>query len=289
MKGTETVPSSDPPESDQFSCENTQLDEKKGETLHPSELVNHQLTEPHREMLRCQLYGESSDIVMHFGNLRARTELYLLKKDTSVKCLVTCVMDLDPITYPGQPSPLNELKTATSISDVFGILVEMKMISFLQFKIVEHIIIALCTESDELNEALKKYKEHFSCYVKMRVCESYLFQKGEVKVFDEKSPSCSTPHLIIVTDKTWDKYIPFLNTLDLRRHVVQIFGIQEFYLHLESIDTNCLKLSYAVPSCMEDLVFPLTSEQEEKLREYGIAEVYFGKYHYIMEKKGKKF
>ena len=289
MKATETVPPSEPTESDQFSHENTKLDEKKEEILHPSELVKYELTEPHREMLRCQLYGDSSDIVKHFGNLRVRTELYLLKKDTSVKSLVTCVMDLDPITYPGQPSPLNELKSAESISDVFQFLVGMKMISFLQYSIVEHIIVGLCTESDELNEALQKYKDHFSRYVKVRVCESYLFQKGEMKVFDEKNPSCSTPHLIIVTDKTWSQYIPFLNTLDLRRHVVQIFGIQEFLLDLESIDTNCLKLSYVVPSCMEDLVFPLTPEQEEKLREYGISEVYFGQYHYIMEKKSKSF
>ena len=289
VKATETVCMSDPTESDQFSHGNTQLDEKKEEMLHPSELVKYQLTEPHREMLRCQLYGDSSDIVKHFGHLRVRTESYLLKKDTSVERLVTCVMDLDPITYPGQPSLLNELKRAESISRVFMILVEMKLISFLQYDIVEHIIVGLCTESDELNEALQKYKDHFSRYVKVRVCESSLFQKGEIKVFDEKNPSCSTPHLIIVTDNTWTQYVPFLKTQNLRRYVVQIFGIQEFYLDLDSIDTNCLKLSYVVPSCMEDLVFPLTPEQEEKLREYGISEVYFGKYHYIMEEKGKSF
>ena len=182
MKGTETIPPSDPTGSDHFSNENTQLDEKKEEILHPK----YQLTEPHRERLRCQLFGDSSDIVKHFGNLRVRTELYLLKKNTSVEILVTCVMDLDPITYPGQPSPLNELKTAESISRVFRTLVEMKTISFLQYDIVEHIIVGLCAESDELNEALKNYKEHFNNYVKVRVCESYLFQKGEMKVFDEK-------------------------------------------------------------------------------------------------------
>ena len=273
---------------DQLFHETTEVEERKDETLHPSELVKYKLTEPHKEMLRCQLYGASSDIVEHFGILTTRTESYLLDKNTSVERLVTCVMRLEPIIYTGQPSPLNKLNTAQSISGVFRILMDMKIISFLQYKIVEHIIVGLCTESDELKEALEKYKEHFSRYVKMRVCESYLFQRGEIKAFDEKNPSSSTPHLIIVTDKTWSQYIPFLNTLDLRRHVVQIFGIQEFYLDLESIDTHCLKLNYVVPSCMEVLVFPLTHEQEEKLREYGIAEVYFGKYHYIMEKEGKK-
>ena len=69
----------------------------------------------------------------------------------------------------------------------------------------------------------------------------------------------------------------------------QIFGIQEFYLDLESIDTKCLKLNFVVPSCMEDLVFPLTSEQEEKLREYGIAAVYFGKYTISWRKGVRSF
>ena len=165
-----------------------------------------------------------------------RTEMYLLIKNTSVERLVTCVMDLDPITYPGQPSSLNELRAAESISDVFQFLVEMKIISFLQYNIVEHIIVGLCTESDELNEALQKYKDHFSRYIKVRVFETHPFQRGEVKVFDEKNPSCSPPHLVIVTDKTWSQYIPFLNTFNLKVHVVRIFGIQEFYLDLKSID-----------------------------------------------------
>ena len=189
-------------------------------------------------MLLSQLYKDSIEIVKHFSRLRTGTEIYLQKKHTSVEVLVTCVMDLDPITYPGQPSPLNELKAAGSISDVFQFLVEMKMISFLQYNIIEHIIVRLCTESDELNEALRKYKDHFSRYIKVRVCESHLFQRDEMKVFDEKNPSCSTPHLVVVTDKTWSQYIPFLNTLDLRRLVAQIFGIQQFYLDLQNIDSG---------------------------------------------------
>ena len=249
MKDTPTAPTTaDPTQPDQLHHENTTTtDERKEKILHPSELVEYKLTEPHREMLRCRLHGDSSDIVKHFGILTIRTQLYLEKKEASVQTLVTCVMGLEPIIYCNQPSPLNDLKTAESISDVFRVLVEMKIIFFLQYQIVEHIIDGLCMESDELKEALKNYKEHFSHYMKVRVCESYLFQKGEMSVFDERNLSCSTPHLIIVTDKTWNQYIPLLNTLDLRRHVVQIFGIQEFYLDLESIDTSCLKLNYVVP------------------------------------------
>ena len=156
MKDTLTAPTADLTQPDQLHHENTTTtDERKEEILHPSELVKYKLAEPHKEMLRCRLYGDSSDIVEHFGILRIRTQLYLEKKETGVQTLVTCVMGLEPIIYCNQPSPLNELKTAESISDVFRVLVEMKIISFLQYKIVEHIIVGLCMESDELKEALQ--------------------------------------------------------------------------------------------------------------------------------------
>ena len=233
-------------------------------------------------MLLSRLYSDSVDIVKHFSRLRTGTELYLQKKDTSVEVLVTCVMDLDPITYPGQKSPLNELRGAKSISGVFRILVDMKIISFLQFSIVENIITSLCKENVELTDELAAYKAHFSRYIQARVFENYLFQDTELK-----SSSSMTPHLVIVTDETWDKHKTFVNVHELKMHVVKILGIQEFYLNLKSISANCLKLKYAVPSFMKELVFPLTPEQEDKLREYGITELCFENYHYIMKTKGK--
>ena len=261
----------------------SKADKEKEENLYPSAIEKYPLAEPHKEMLLSRLYRDSVEIVKHFSRLRTGTELYLQKKDTSVQVLVTCVMDLDPITYPGQPSPLNELRCAESISDVFRILVDMKIVSFLQYNIVENIITNLCKENAELTEELEAYKAHFSRYIQARVFESYLFQERELK-----ASMTPVPHLVIITDETWDKNKTFVNIHELKTHVIKILGIQEFYLNLKSISANCLKLKYAVPTCMKELVFPLTPEQEDKLRECGITELYFGDYHYVMEKKGKK-
>ena len=260
----------------------SKADKEKEENLYPSAIEKYPLAEPHKEMLLSRLYRDSVEIVKHFSRLRTGTELYLQKKDTSVQVLVTCVMDLDPITYPGQPSPLNELRCAESISDVFRILVDMKIVSFLQYNIVENIITNLCKENAELTEELEAYKAHFSRYIQARVFESYLFQERELR-----ASSRMTLHLVIVTDETWDKHRKFVNIHELKAHVVKILGIQGFYLDLKSISTNCLKLKYAVPSCMKELIFPLTPEQEDKLREYGITELCFENYRYIMRKGGK--
>ena len=258
----------------------SKTDEEKEENLYPNAIEKYPLAEPHKEMLLSRLYSESVDIVKHFSRLRTGTELYLQKKDTGVEVLVTCVMDLDPITYPGQKSPLNELRSAKSISGVFRILVDMKIISFLQFSIVENIITSLCKENVELTDELKEYKAHFSRYIQARVFESYLFQERELK-------ASMTPHLVIITDETWDKHKKFVNIHELKTHVVKILGIQEFYLNLKSISANCLKLKYAVPTCMKELVFPLTPEQEAKLREYCVTELCLENYHYTMKTKGK--
>ena len=272
-------PASDQTDSDHVS---SITDEEKQDTCFPSAIEKYPLTEPHKRKLMRQLYKESIDIVMHFSRLRVGTERYLLKKETSVEILVTCVMDLDPITYPGQPSPLNEIRCAESISGVFKILVDMKIISFLQYRIVKNIITSLCKESDELREELEEYEEHFRRYIQARVFENYLFPEQ-----DYKDSSDTVPHLVIITDETWDKHKTFVDIRDLETHVVTIFGIQDFYLDLKSIYANCVKLTYAVPNCMKELVFPLTPEQEDKLREYGVTEIHFGNYHYIMSRKGK--
>ena len=271
---------SDQMQSDQVS---SKANEGKEESFYSTAIEKYPLAEPHKEMLKSRLYRDSVEIVKHFSRLRTGTELYIQKKDTSVEVLVTCVMDLDPITYPGQPSPLNELRCAQSVSGVFRILVDRKIVSFLQYSIVENIIITLCKENAELTDELEAYKAHFSRYMRARVFESYLFQEQ-----DYKASSSMTPHLVIITDETWNKHKTFVNVDELKMHVVKIFGIQEFYLDLKSISANCLKLKYAVPTYMKELVFPLTPEQEDKLRECGITELYFGDYRYVMEKKGKK-
>ena len=243
----------------------------------------HQLSKLHHQMLETRLYMESVEILTRFNDLRMNTQDHV-KKSTPVQELITCVMGVESISYPGQKSPLNELSKAESVIHVFKILLENNLISFLLYKILEHIINRFCTNNAELMRELKEYKEHFTIYVKRRVCENYLFQRGEIKMFDGKEPLTSTPHLVVITDHTWGSNDKFDKTLQLRTHLVNIFGINEFYLELKSIRLNCLRLYYAVPCFLDEVVFPLTFEQEEKLREYGIAEIMFGDYHYVLKK-----
>ena len=146
--------------------------------------------------------------------------------------------------------------------------------SFLQYNIMEHIIVSFCSENEELTEMLKDYKDDFNKYVKRRICESSLFEERKLIEFDGSSDT--SPMLVMVTDNSWDKFIPLMTAMNFRKYVVEIFGIKEFYLNLKSIDAKCLRFYFEVSSCFHELVFPLTPEQEECLWKYGITKIQYG-------------
>ena len=229
---------------------------------------------PFSDSVKSQIYEDSVKMVTKFSSLRIQTEDYLDSKAVKVKRLVTCIVDLESITYPDQNTVLTELRVLNDVSDVFAFLVDRKLVSFLQYKIIEHIIESFCSENERLTTMLKDYKDDFNKYVKRRVCESSLFEERKLIEFD--GSSAASPMLVMVTDHSWDKFIPLMTAMNFRRYVVEIFGIKEFNLNLKSVDAKCLRFYFEVPSCFHELVFPLTPEQEECLWKYGIAKIQYG-------------
>ena len=214
------------------------------------------------------------EIVTKFGSLTTQTELYLYSIAVEVTTLVTCIVSIESITYPDQKTILTELRNINDVSHVFAFLVDRKLVSFLQYNIIEHIIVNFCSAKLELTTMLKDYKNDFNKYVKRRICESSLFEEKKWIEFDGSSDT--RPMLVMVTDHSWDKFKPLITAMNFRKYVVEIFGIKEFHLDLKSIDAKCLRFYFEVPSCFHELVFPLTSEQEECLWKYGIAKIQYG-------------
>ena len=229
---------------------------------------------PFSDSVKSQIFEDSVKIVEKFSFLTTQTELYLDSKPVRVKTLVTCIVGLESITYPDQKMVFTELRAQKDVSDVFAFLVDRKLVSFLQYNIIERIIVSFCSENEELTEMLKDYKDDFNKYVKRRICESSLFEEKKLIQFDGSSDS--EPMLVMVTDHTWDKFKPLMTAMNFRKYVVEIFGIKEFHLDLKSIDAKCLRFYFEVPSCFHELVFPLTPEQEECLWKYGITKIQYG-------------
>ena len=90
---------------------------------------------------------------------------------------MTCIVGLESITYPDQKMVLPELRALNDVSDVFAFLVDKKLVSFLQYSIIEHVIVTLCYGNKGLTKMLTDYKVDFNKYVKRRICESCLFEE----------------------------------------------------------------------------------------------------------------
>ena len=179
----------------------------------------------------------------------------------------------------------SELWDQNDVSDVFAFLVRRKLVSFLQYDIIEQIIVNFCSENENLSKMLKDYKVNFNMYVKRRICESSLFEEKKLIQFDGKSDS--EPMLVMVTDHSWDKFKTLMTAMNFRKYVVEIFGINEFHLDLKSIDAKCLRFYFEVPSYFREFVFPLTPEQEECLWKYGIEKIQYG--NLTLENRGINF
>ena len=229
---------------------------------------------PFCDSVKSQIYEDSAEMVTKFNFLTLYTKQYLESTKVEVKTLLLCIRGLEPIIHPHQKTILKDLDDLNDVSGVFLFLVTRKLVSFLQYNIIEQIIAFFCLKNQELTEMLKEYKIDFNKYVKRRICDSSLFEERKWIEFD--GSSAASPMLVMATDHSWDKFKPFMTAMNFRKYVVEIFGIKEFYLDLKSIDANCLRFYFEVPNCFHELVFPLTPEQEECLWKYGIAKIQYG-------------
>ena len=151
----------------------SEVDADQEENQHPDD----DKAAPFSVSVKSQIFEDSVKIVEKFSLLTTQTELYLDSKPVGVKTLVTCIVGLESITYPDQKMVFTELRAQKDVSDVFAILVDKKLVSFLQYNIIERIIVSFCSENEELTKILTDYKDDFNKYVKRRICESSLFEE----------------------------------------------------------------------------------------------------------------
>ena len=200
---------------EQGNTNDNEMDADQEETQHP----DYDKPAPFSDSVRSQIFEDSVKIVKKFSFLTTQTELYLDSKPVKVITLVTCIVGLESITYPDQKMVLTELRALNDVSDVFAFLVDKKLVSFLQYSIIEHVIVTFCSENKALTKMLTDYKFDFNKYVKRRICESSLFEEKKLIQFDGKSDS--EPMLVMITDHSWDKFKPLMTAMNFRKYVVE--------------------------------------------------------------------
>ena len=241
------------------------------------------LPELYKRRLQRILHGDSKDIAEQFFNLSTNTLKLLVAEGTSVEELKEYISRFSIIMGESALTLADVVQSARKVFDVFFILEKQFFITFYKFTILESIIKNLCVDNDKrLRRQLDEYKGQFKIYIRRRVCESSLYYGAEFNPGDTCAPKEGC-NLVLITDKSWNPEATLTAVLDLERDIAAIFGIQDFVLGLKRIEQNCLRLYHIIPTCVEHVVLSIKHEQVVKLISCGIAEIYCGGSHIILQ------
>ena len=215
---------------------------------------------------------DSEIISEEFAVLHIATQMYLKQINCDVSTLLACVMDVRVVKEAKKMIALDELKCASTVGSIFVTLIDMNLISYLQFTVVERVISVLCIGSEHLLHSLQQYKLHFNQYIMRRVCDSTVYRAEKIEIMTE-SVAKDAVELVIITDHQWDECTQFVNVLELKDIIAHALNIDDFNLELLSITPQCLKLYLGIAVAVAISIFPLTAEEWNKLSSLGIIEM----------------
>ena len=228
-----------------------------------------------KRILERKIVEDTNRMIELYALLRAQTERHLHDINYDFSKLLVCIMDVQHIRRISKECPLVELESQTSISGIFLQLVKKNLISFLQFSILKRVITEICCGCQELQEQLKSYEMEFNEYIKRRVCETHIYQEGRFEAFSSSSSDLKEKkvELVIITDEYWDDSIKFVKAIELEGLVAKCLDIDHFSLEMVNIESNCLRIHYAIPLQVAKVIFPLTEEEWKKLSQNHIVKI----------------
>ena len=199
----------------------------------------------------------------------------LCERKVPVNALVTHLLSmgaLDPISKQSQKPLLQtyfqELRNAGSIEDVLWVIRDY--FSFFNYHVIEHIVSGLGTAQDKV--MFQNYKEHFHQYSKQRIYECS-------PVYGPMS-NAGHANLIFKIDSAYEQFtVEELENFEYR--LSGIFCVKpQSVLRLCRVEEGCLQLIFQVPSFVQQVIFPLSSEQERALATEGVIKLTCGDYQF---------
>ena len=233
------------------------------------------LTPEQQEGLSIRLCVESEDIVHKFWYLHSRVLKSLCEQNVSVDKLVAHLLSLhafDPVYKDSQKPALQtffrELRSAGSIEDVLFIIREY--ISFFNYRVIEHIVDGLGTDKDKVE--LQNYEKDFDEYSKRRVyeCPPEYGSKNDADHAD----------LVVKVDSVYEDFtVKELKKFQFRLSRILHISPQSV-LRLCRVEEGCLQLIFQVPSFVQQVIFPLSSEQASALTAESVIRLTCGNYQF---------
>ena len=226
--------------------------------------------------LQTRLYSESVALTESFGRMFNSLFQSLSDRDISIKKIVANLKAFGAFSpvYKGENQPLlrDELyadRLDLARADIDDIkLIILDYCSFFNYRLVSSLVASLGTTDDKIQ--FEKYEAEFKEYARRRIyeCPSEFGKLNNTNAIltiklDSHYEQCSLNQLkLLETD-----FCKILNTSNM---------------NLCHVTSGCMQLTFQLPWFVQNEVFPLSQEQEEKLAELHVHRVICGYYHFTV-------
>ena len=154
------------------------------------------------------------------------------------------------------------MEKAETTDEIFRILSEY--CSFFNHDIIKYIVDEVGTVDDKAN--LEDYKENFTEYCRRSVFECPFC------ICSEKSPHFSMLKMKVVSDIMTKPYS--MEAVQLfQAEVSSLLWITKYTLKLCSVEEGCLQLMFQIPRFLSSILFPLSYDQVNGLKDLGVTKM----------------
>ena len=215
--------------------------------------------------LEQRLRMESKDIIMEFRILRNKFFVSLEKQEIPIKTLCRFLRE--------ELQDCIDTKVAT-FEDVLDFI--EKKSTFYDYQLVKYLIKLTGAEVDK--QLLKNYEMEFSHYAQRRIYEC-----PETLVHDSPglkgSDADSSSQLHIKLDSIYDQCtLQELKELQLR--LCSILHLSIYVCRLKDVKQGCFMLTFIIPHCVQENIFPLTVQQKLSLSLMGVLQLICDDYRF---------
>ena len=228
----------------------------------------------------CRLFLEATELSCMFNRLFTSLFLSLKRRNIAKEDLAISLIGLEmfPPIYETPKLPLfkDQKQAIEAAKDIQGIWIIVKdYCSFFNTYIIEHVTEHLGTEEDQ--QRMLKYHQAFEEYAKRELsdCPELLGSMNKrdctiIVKLDDSFDDCTAKHIKILQKKLCD-----------------ILKISEGALHLVQAKRGCYELIFQAPSLVKDIAFPLSEDQESRLKELGVVYLICGDYKFLSHNEVK--
>lgn len=187
-----------------------------------------------RRILQRRMRKDSRNLSEKFTSVHMGVQSYLSSTDCTVPQLMSCIMEVPHMRV----RHLRRMRWSKCVTGIFLELIIHKLISFLQFSVIKHIINTLCVGVDSLHQKMASYEKEYYKYMKTRFffnnSKAYIPRRRDLDDYYSDDEDEEPAEILVITDDAWRASIPYLRISDIEDVIMQVYDIDNFTVELVS-------------------------------------------------------